>query len=619
MRIRNFTGLLLLLSLSFTLSHAQSVTGLWLGVSYPGNPNQNVYDYTMTFTQTGSRLDGTAQSATPNLPFSGLVRVSGQLTGSTVQFNESDQSGSTAVRSICYWRGTLAYNSTDESLIGTYENIVNGTTCFNALSGKVELYRIALTSDTTFCKGKPVNLAITGKNIRWYASASKTGLLATGNTFSPNITQTTTFYITQTLYQNESPAIPITITISDPVIRIVSANTGCDKTNGAIEVAASGSTGWQYSLNGGGFQPNPLFASLVPGSYTVVARDTYGCQAGQAVTITGDAAPTIPNLFVTPPKCASANGEVSVVAAGGKAPLTYSIDYGVTFQSSSVFNKLAGGSYTIRVRDANGCEVNKAVTLPPFIPMEIQNVSLSSTTCGLPNGEVTMNISGGYKPVRYSIDNQTVKNDPHFTDLTAGAYTIQAKDSTGCTISRSVTIAASTGPQISDIQTTIATCGEQNGTIYILLPATAPALVFSIDGQSFQRNPVFLGLKAGNYTLTIQDDNACLSTKPVQISLDCGNQVYLPTAFSPNHDLVNDAFIVHFGFPSLTITTFIVYDRWGAVVYNRANFALSSGEPLWDGQLNGGAAPAGMYGYRLDCLFPDGTPMTYRQSVALLH
>ena len=328
------------------------------------------------------------------------------------------------------------------------------TTCFNALSGKVELYRIALTSDTTFCKSKPVNLAVTGKNIRWYSSESKTNLLATGNTFTPKLTQTTTFYITQTLNQTESPAMPITITISESSRSSLSANTGCDKTNGAIEVAASGSTGWQYSLNAGAFQPNPLFASLVPGSYTIVARDTYGCQAGQTVTITGDAAPTIPTLYLTPPKCASANGEVSVVAAGGKAPLTYSINYGGTFQSSPVFTNLAGGAYTIRVRDANGCEVNKAITIPPFIPMEIQNVSLSSTTCGLPNGEVTMNISGGYKPVRYSIDNQSVKNDPHFTDLPAGAYTIQAKDSAGCTISRSVTIAASTGPQVSDIQTT---------------------------------------------------------------------------------------------------------------------------------------------------------------------
>ncbi|WP_460933352.1 T9SS type B sorting domain-containing protein [Spirosoma humi] len=92
--------------------------------------------------------------------------------------------------------------------------------------------------------------------------------------------------------------------------------------------------------------------------------------------------------------------------------------------------------------------------------------------------------------------------------------------------------------------------------------------------------------------------------------------IHLLTACWPDHDFVNDALTIYFAFPTIISSAFIVYDRWGALLYNHANFVLSSGESLWDSQRNG---PAGMYVYRLDCPFPDGTPVTYRQSVALLY
>ncbi|WP_332369211.1 hypothetical protein [Spirosoma telluris] len=295
-------GLLLALGFVFAQSKAQpNLSGFWLGVTYPTNPTQAIYNYALQISQSAFTLSGTAQTSNPKVPFGGVAYINGNISGSTVTFSESDKNGSTTVKGICYWRGILTYNPVDESLIGTYENIVNGTTCADTSGGKVELYRIVLKSGSPVCKGSPTNLVVTGKNIRWYSSSSATNLLATGNTYSPKITQTTTFYITQTLYQNESPPVPITIEVNEPVFKATPTNTGCDKANGSIEVAASGSTGWQYSLNGGSFQSAPLFTSLSPGSYTVVAKDANGCQAAQPVTITTDTAPTISSLSTTPP------------------------------------------------------------------------------------------------------------------------------------------------------------------------------------------------------------------------------------------------------------------------------------------------------------------------------
>ena len=601
-------------------SQAQPVTGFWLGVTYPSNPNQAIYNYAMTLTQTNGTFNGTSQTSNPTVSLGGAAYVKETVSGTTVILTESAQPGSTAVQSFCFWQDTLTYNPVDESLIGTYSNIVNGTTCTQAGGGKVELYQIVLKSGNTYCKGSPINLAVTGKNIRWYASASGTNLLATGNTYSPKITQTTTFYITQTLYQNESPPIPITVQVTEPVFKTTPINAGCDKSNGQIEVTASAATGWQYSLNGGPFQASPLFINLAPGSYTVAVKDTTGCQAAQPVTITmAQTDPVITTLVSTSPHCETANGQVTIVATGGQAPLIYSINYGVTFQSSPLFTRLAGGTYGIRVHDANGCEVNKVLSLPAFKPMVIQSVAAIPTSCGQANGQATLSTAGGTVPIQYSIDNQSFQVSTIFTGLQAGNHTLLARDSAGCTVSQSVSIATSTGPPLAEVSVTGTECGQKNGAIVITSARAADLAEYSIDGKLFQLSTTFPGLSSGTYMLTTRDDKNCTRMQPIQVASTCANRINLPTAFSPNHDNLNDALTVYFEFSSLAIVRFTVYDRWGTVIYNRANFVLASGDPLWDGQLNGQVAPIGVYIYRLDCQFPDGTQITYRESVALLN
>ena len=615
---QGFTSCLcLLFGLMAIVSKAQNVSGYWLGITYPTDPNQVVYNYAMNLTQTGSALGGTVQTSDPDVPFGGVAYLSGQVTPSFVTFSEADKNGSTEIKDLCFWRGKLTYNPADESLIGTYENITNGTTCKDSSGGKVELYRIVLKSGTTFCKGSPVNLVVTGKNIKWYSSKAKTSVLATGNTYSPKLTQTTTFYITQTLYKNESPPVPVTVELVEPVFKTTIINTDCVKTNGSV--AITGSTNWQYSLNGGSFQTTPLFTSLSPGSYTIVAKDTAGCQSSQTIALSADASPTITDLKVTPPHCAVDNGEVTVVATGGKAPLTYSINYGVTFQSIPLFTRLAGGTYTLRVHDANGCEVNGAINIPAFIPMEVLSTNAVPTSCGQANGQVAMTIGSGTPPIQYSIDGNTFQSATIFTALKSATYTLVAKDGKGCTIKQDISVAPSTGPRLDDVIATPAGCGEENGAISMTGSHVTRPTDYSLDGQTYQRSADFSGLKAGNYVITARDTNNCVVTQSVLIALDCPRIVHIPTAFSPNADQINDVLTVHFAFPSITISRFTVYDRWGVVLYNRTNFVLSTGEPIWDGQVDGHSAPAGMYVYRLDCQFPDGTQTSYHESVALLN
>ncbi|WP_368671329.1 gliding motility-associated C-terminal domain-containing protein, partial [Marinobacterium sedimentorum] len=67
---------------------------------------------------------------------------------------------------------------------------------------------------------------------------------------------------------------------------------------------------------------------------------------------------------------------------------------------------------------------------------------------------------------------------------------------------------------------------------------------------------------------------------------------YLPTAFSPNGDGLNDHLILYLGPGSERIETLELYDRWGQLVWSYGPDSDS-----WDGRINGRPASPGVYSY----------------------
>jgi len=107
----------------------------------------------------------------------------------------------------------------------------------------------------------------------------------------------------------------------------------------------------------------------------------------------------------------------------------------VNFGVSGTFSNLAAGSYTITVKDANGCTTTQGVTITQ--PAAALGSSISSQTnvaCfGNSTGSVTVAASGGTTPYTYAIDSVTFGNIGTFSNLGAGSYTITVKDANGCT------------------------------------------------------------------------------------------------------------------------------------------------------------------------------------------
>ena len=128
--------------------------------------------------------------------------------------------------------------------------------------------------------------------------------------------------------------------------------------NGSIIITANGGTApLQFSINNGvTYQAGNTFNGLTGSNYQIIVKDNNGCTQSTTANVVAPAAINIVSAVPSPLTCSnSMNGTINITASGGVAPLQYSINNGVTFQTGNTFNGLNGNNYQIIVKDNNGC------------------------------------------------------------------------------------------------------------------------------------------------------------------------------------------------------------------------------------------------------------------------
>ena len=312
----------------------------------------------------------------------------------------------------------------------------------------------------------------------------------------------------------------VTITISDVSVTANAPDIACGVSTGTITaVAANGTAPYAYSIDGVNFVSGNVFTGLAAGNYIITARDAGGCTSVTSITIsqlssTITATATAPDLA-----CGFSNGTITVTAANGVEPYTYSIDGGLNYQASNVFNNQPAGNYTITVRDANGCTAVVPVTIKQLSSTITATATAPDLACGFSNGTITVAAANGVEPYIYSIDgglNYQASNV--FNNIPAGDYTITVRDAGGCTAVTLVTIR-----QLSSTITATATapdlaCGFSNGTITVAAANGVEPYIYSIDGGlNYQASNVFNNMPAGNYAITVRDAGGCTAVTSVTI------------------------------------------------------------------------------------------------------
>ena len=298
-----------------------------------------------------------------------------------------------------------------------------------------------------------------------------------------------------------------------------------DAQDGIIEAGSvsGGNINFEYSINGSSFQTSKLFSGLKGGNYTITVKDSKGCTATENVVVNEPLAMAMQAATIVPVSCNSAmDGSITAGAVtGGNNSYKYSIN-GTNFQDSPSFTNLAGGSYTLTVRDSKGCSTSEIISLNEPSVLSMQPSEIFNVKCyDSGDGEIIAGtVSGGNGIYEYSLDGVNYQSSNTFTELNVGNHTITVRDANGCMASETVTL---TGPQILEMEpasTSNITChGASDATITAgAVKGGTTGYQYSIDGVNFGSATTFYVLYAGTYTLSVRDLNGCMIEEVVEIT-----------------------------------------------------------------------------------------------------
>ena len=269
--------------------------------------------------------------------------------------------------------------------------------------------------------------------------------------------------VTQVVIGTNNPCSGVTITVTATKV-----DPTAGQSNGSITAAASIGTGFTYSLNNGAFQSSPTFNGLATGNYTVTAKTASGCTGTTTVAL-GASNPcngvTITvSLVKTDPASGQSNGTITATAAGATG-FTYSLNTGA-YQTSNSFTGLAAGTYTVTAKSSAGCLGSAQVTLVAANPCTATNILLTGvavnyTPCLTPaSGKITVTATGS-TGFTFNLNGGAYQASNIFSALSAGNFTIGAKDANGCTKTATVTVgSAAMGPLFTEVKNIVVTrCG----------------------------------------------------------------------------------------------------------------------------------------------------------------
>ncbi len=228
-----------------------------------------------------------------------------------------------------------------------------------------------------------------------------------------------------------STATNITIN-AQPTTPLATASAGsisCIGGTTTLTVTATGGiTPYQYSLNGGVFQADNTF-TVTAGLQTVTIIGANLCTTTTSITVTQPIAITAV-ASAGPIACNGGTTTLIVTAAGGTAPLQYSLNSGA-YQTANTFI-VGAGIQTVLVRDANLCN-NTATTVTVTQPAVLTASANAPriTNCG-GKTQVTISAAGGRTPFTGT---GTFMKGP-------GTWNFTVTDASGCTANTSITIEA---------------------------------------------------------------------------------------------------------------------------------------------------------------------------------
>jgi gliding motility-associated-like protein len=316
----------------------------------------------------------------------------------------------------------------------------------------------------------------------------------------------------------------------------------CNNTGSVAINVTGGSGNFSYEmLPSGTPQASNIFTVTVPGDYYFQVNDIdTGCFIATVpyTVLPYDNA----DVVLTPTNSVTCfgdnNGAFEINVSNYSGTYTYevfdssgtSINGIVSANTSTnpeIVTGMNAGNFTVVVTETASpfCTVSSNVITidSPADPLNVVATETSNVTCDNNSGTITAIASGGWGDYEYELTGAaTVGYSPSgtFAGLSAGVYTVNVRDAGGCIVSDGVTLII---PNPIDAtvtaNTTLLSCfGDTNASITASLVTggqgnnytfTLNRILPTVNSSGPQTSPIFNGLGAGTYTVTINDGYNC--------------------------------------------------------------------------------------------------------------
>lgn len=279
------------------------------------------------------------------------------------------------------------------------------------------------------------------------------------------------------------------------------------------------------------------------------------------------------------------------------------------------------GTYYLTVTDtSSGCSDTDSVEISRDGTLPFLSVEADSITCfGDNDGKITVvDVEGGTPPFLYSLNDEPFNSQSSYSDLSPGNYTIELEDAQGCTDKLSFNL---TEPDELSVDL-IADFGNVPGLINqgdsILLTAQTTgsfdSIFWSLGSDSFFCDSSLICLSQNvapqtltNYGVLVENINGCSDFSELQIRVKKVRRAFVPEAFSPNGDGINDVLTVFGGKNAVMVNSLKIFDRWGGKLFESKDFLPGDPAGGWDGTINGKSLNSGVFAYLVEISFLDGT------------
>lgn len=128
---------------------------------------------------------------------------------------------------------------------------------------------------------------------------------------------------------------------------------------------------------------------------------------------------------------------------------------------------------------------------------------------------------------------------------------------------------------------------DENGSVYETIPVSADLTYTLPQEPDLMQQILYLRVKA------VSNGNPILESYSNVVEVIQQLRLFLPDAFTPNGDGVNDTFLARGWF--VKRFNMVIYNRWGEVLFTTDT--LDTG---WDGKVSGNRVPAGVYVYAIE-------------------